>query len=153
MIDGGGSGAPIRAILSRHANACGVLYELPSVVAEASSVLNTSGLRERCRVIGGDFFRAIPAGGTTYLLCWILHDWPDEAAVTTLRRVRAAMAPGARLIAVARLLDANPTRCDAYHLLHEPNMLMLFNGRERGEAEFNAFMAEVGLAAVRPILV
>ncbi len=150
---GGGSGALLRAILTRHADARGVLHDRPEVVAGAPAVLDSPGLRERCEVVGGDFFRSVPAGGTTYLLCWILHDWPDEAAAAILRSVRAAMPAGARLVVVDRLLDADPGRCDAYDLLEDVNMLVLLGGCERTEAEFNALMAASGFAPVTPALV
>ena len=150
---GGGSGALLRAVLTRHAGTRGVLYDLPSVVALATTVLDTPELRERCQMIGGDFFRSVPTSGTTYLLCWVLHDWPDEAAVAILRRVRAAMTPGARLVIVDRLLDDDPARCDANDLREDLNMLVLFGGGERTASEFNALMVEAGLTAVRPTLV
>ncbi len=149
---GGGSGALLRAILSRNPRASGLLYDLPSVVAGAPAVLDTADLRERCRVVGGDFFQSVPAGGSTYLLCWVLHDWPDDAAITILRSLRAAMAPGARLVIIDRLLDADPAQCDAYDLLHDINMLVLFQGRERTEAEFNRLMAEAKFSNVAPTL-
>lgn len=150
---GGGSGALLRAVLSRRPDARGILYDLPEVIAGSSTVLNTPGLRERCDVVGGDFFRSVPAGGTTYLLCWILHDWPDEAAVEILRSVRAAMPAGARLVVVDRLLDADPGKCNAYDLLEDVNMLVLLGGCERTEAEFNALMASSGFAPITPTLV
>lgn len=154
VIDvGGGSGALLRAVLGRHPDARGVLYDRPEVVAGASAVLDTPDLRGRCDVIAGDFFHAVPAGGTTYLLCWILHDWPDEAAAAILRSVRAAVPAGGRLVIADRLLDADPSRCDAFDLLEDVNMLVLLGGRERTEAEFNALMAASGFAPITPTLV
>lgn len=150
---GGGSGALLRAILTRHPDARGVLYDRPEVVAVAPAVLDTPELRERCEVVGGDFFRSVPAGGTTYLLCWILHDWPDEAAAAILRSVRAAMPAGARLVVVDRLLDPDPSMCNAYDLLEDINMLVLLGGCERTEAEFNALMAASGFASITPTLI
>ena len=150
---GGGSGALLRAVLGRHPDARGVLYDLPEVVAGSSAVLDTPDLQRRCDVISGDFFRSVPMGGTTYLLCWILHDWPDEAATAILRSVHAAMPDGARLVIVDRLLDAGPGKCDAFDLLEDVNMLVLLGGRERTEAEFNALMKASGFAPITPVLV
>ena len=150
---GGGSGALLRAVLGRYPDARGILYDCPEVVAGAPAVLDVPDLRRRCDVVGGDFFHAVPAGGTTYLLCWILHDWPDEAAAAILRSVRAAMPAGGRLVIVDRLLDADPGKCDAFDLLEDVNMLVLLGGRERTEAEFNALMAASGFAPITPILV
>ena len=104
-------------------------------------------------MVAGDFFRSVPTGGTTYILCWILHDWPDEAAAAILRSVRAAMPDGARLVIVDRLLDADPGRCNAFDLLEDVNMLVLLGGCERTEAEFNTLMAASGFAPITPLLV
>ena len=147
---GGGSGALLRAILQRHAGIRGILYDLPNVVAGASSVLDSTDLRARCSVEAGSFLEAVPKGGATYLLSWILHDWPDAAAITILRVIRAAMAPEARLIIIDQLLD--PARCDSGALINDLNMLVLFGGSERTEAEFNALMAEAGFSNVIPTL-
>ena len=143
----------LRATLGRHPDARGILYDRPEVFAGAPAVLDTPELRERCEVVGGDFFRSVPAGGTTYLLCWILHDWPDEAATAILRSVRAAMPAEARLIIVDRLINPDPGRCDAFDLLEDINMLVLLGGCERTEAEFNALMAASGFAPITPALV
>ena len=150
---GGGSGALLRAVLGQHHDARGILYDRLEVVAGAPAVLDTPGLRGRCNVVGGDFFDAVPTGGTTYLLCWILHDWPDEAAAAILRSVRAAMPAGGRLVIVDRLLDADPGKCDLFDLLEDVNMLVLLGGRERTEAEFNSLMAASGFAPITPVLV
>ena len=147
---GGGSGALLRALLNSHASMRGVLYDLPSVVAGASVVLDSPELQARCRVEAGSFLESVPRGGTTYLLSWILHDWPDTAAITILRATRAAMAPEARLVIIDQLLDDDPARCDSGALINDLNMLVLFGGCERTEAQFNALMTEAGFAVITP---
>jgi hypothetical protein len=155
---GGGEGLLLRAILARHPQVQGILFDLPDVVARAPDLLAAGGVADRCRVVAGDFFRSVPGGGTVYVLSWILHDWPDERAVDILRTIRQAMPHGARLVIVDRLLAADPKVCDPYDLLEDINMFVLFHGRERTEADFNVVLAQSGFGkltagTVRPTFV
>ncbi len=89
----GGRGALLAAILNAHPAAHGVLFDQPHVVAHAGPVLEAAGVRDRCRIVEGSFFDAVPDGGDAYVLKWILHDWEDERALAILRACRQAMGP------------------------------------------------------------
>ena len=60
---GGGQGALLAEILSRHAQLKGILFDLPSVVAGARPVLEEAGVADRCQALPGDMFTAVPEGG------------------------------------------------------------------------------------------
>jgi hypothetical protein len=66
------------------------LYDQPQVVADAPTLLQEHGIDARVRIERGSFFETVPAGGDLYVLKLIIHDWPDEQAVTILRNVRDA---------------------------------------------------------------
>ena len=74
-----------------------ILFYRPEVLAGAETTLAAAGLRDRCELVDGDFFDAVPTGGDAYVLSQILHDWPDAEAAAILRTCHRAMAPGARL--------------------------------------------------------
>ena len=105
-------------------------------------------LAEEC--VAGDFFERVPAGGDTYVLSRVLHDWDDTDARRILDTCRAAMAPAARLLVIdavlpVRALDApGAIRMD----LH---MLMLFGSRERTEAELGALLGAAGFTVARVV--
>jgi len=145
---GGGEGHLLRALLMKHPTAQGTLLDVPDVVGAAEAAMHASGVGDRCRAIGGDFFEAVPAGGSVYLLSWILHDWGDREAQRILTTVRAAMAPAARLLILERLLDDDARRCAPYDLLEDLNMLVLLQGRERTEMEFNALLTASGFGVL-----
>ena len=42
------------------------------------------------------------------MLKTVIHDWPDEQARDILRTCRRAMAPGARLLIIERLMPSAP---------------------------------------------
>src|SRR5262249_53395524 len=69
LVDvGGGHGILIAAILRAHPQLRGVLFDLPQVVEGAQPSLESAGLVERCAVMGGNFFQAVPSGGDVYIL-------------------------------------------------------------------------------------
>jgi hypothetical protein len=141
--------------LQAHPTLRGILFDLPHVVAGAAPVLASAGVAERCTVIGGSFFEAVPTGGDAYLLKYILHDWDDARAGTILRRCRDAMTSDAVLLLIEHVL---PERLEAGVLAQrmtrlDLEMLVLTpGGRERTEAEFGALLEQAGFAllAVRP---
>ena len=47
-------------------------------------------------MVGGDFLEPVPAGGDTYLLSLVLHDWPDQQAARILANIAAAGGSGTR---------------------------------------------------------
>jgi hypothetical protein len=84
-----------------------------------------------------------------HLLKHIVHDWDDEQARRLLRNCRRALAPGGKLLLVEMTLpeDNRPSAAQPMDL----NMLTLFGGRERTEAEFRGLLAEAGFRMERMI--
>jgi hypothetical protein len=147
---GGGRGALLAAILSAYPAANGILFDQPAVVAEASALLAQAGVADRCQVVGGDFFVAVPDGGDVYLLRLVLHDWDDERCVAILRTCRRAMAPEARLLVVEPLLP--PGDEPSYGKYQDIQMLvMLPGGRERTEDEHRALLDAAGFRLTRVV--
>jgi hypothetical protein len=103
-------------------------------------------VRDRCDLVGGDFLAEVPAGGDAYVLASIIHDWPDEQAVAILRACHRAMAPGARVWLIERMLAAGDA--DYFTKLLDLLMLVLFGARERGFEEYRALLEAAGFAEV-----
>ena len=149
---GGGHGRLIAAVLSANPSLRGVLFDLPSVVRGATGLLAQARVADRCRVLGGDMFAAVPEGGDLYLLKSVIHDWDDGRALAVLANCRRAMqAPGSRLLLVERLLPERmePTPAARSHALGDLNMLVRTGGLERTEGEFRKLLDEAGLRLVR----
>lgn len=64
---GGGHGALLYGILSKHLKVRGILTDLPHVVAGATP-LRSKPMAERCEIIGVDLFRRVPSGADGYLM-------------------------------------------------------------------------------------
>ncbi len=78
----------------------GTLFDLPHVVANAAQLLRDAGVADRCEVVGGDFFAAVPEGGDAYILRAILHDWEDTEATAILSSCRRAIGAEGRLLVI-----------------------------------------------------
>jgi SAM-dependent methyltransferase len=145
---GGGSGLLLTALLNRHPKVHGVLFDQPAVADRARSTLESSGLRDRCQVQGGDFLSSVPKGADAYLLQHILHDWEDREAIAILRNCREAMKPDGKILVVEMVLP----------LGNEPSfgkwldlMMLLVGGRERTYEEYSRLFSEAGLHLSRVI--
>lgn len=145
---GGGHGALLHAILSANPRLRGVLADLPAVVAGAAG-WRSEPIAHRCSVVATDFFESVPDGADGYLMKLIVHDWNDEDAVKILRNCRRAIRPNGRLLLIEWVLKG-PNEPDPGRAL-DLQMLVMFRGRERTEADFAALLREAGFSLMRVI--
>ena len=148
LVDvGGGNGALMIGILEANPRLRGVVFDLPDVAERARKQIAESGLGERCRAVGGDFFEEVPRGGDAYLLKHVIHDWSDERALTILKNCHRSMAANARLLIVEgvypRRIDQSPESRGA--AANDVNMLVNTGGRQRSEAEFRSLYDAAGI--------
>lgn len=140
LVDvGGGCGTLIASILAANPNLKGILFDQPDVVSKASSVLEASGVADRCEIVKGDFFEAVPTGADTYVLSNILHNWDDERAAAILQNCRRAIAESGTILVVETVLSGKDE--PALARVHDLSMLVLTRGRERTEDEFSKLLA------------
>ncbi len=149
---GGGKGTLLVEILRRHPHLQGIVFEAPTVAARAEAVLDAADLGDRCEVLAGDFFTAVPPGADCYLLANVLHDWDDARAAEILGNCRRAMARAGRVLIVERLIPTDRGRA-LPTLLSDITMLVITGGQERTNDEYGTLLAAAGLrlTAVRPV--
>jgi hypothetical protein len=145
LVDvGGGHGQMLASILAAHPSLQGVLLDLPTVVAGALPLLERAGIADRCQVIAGDFFTAVPEGLETYLLSRVIHDWDDERAMAILTRCHQAMQPGGKVLLVERVILTGGSP-QLLVLESDVQMLVLsYGGRERTDAQYGALLSAAG---------
>lgn len=149
LVDvGGGRGALLAGILARYPRLHGTLVDQPHVLTTAEPFLQGqgAGIRERCRIVAGDFFASVPSGGDAYLLKAILHDWDDARAVAILKTCRAAMGPEATLLVIEMEIRPEAEGLDA--ALTDLRMLVGPGGQERSRAEYATLLAGGGFQLV-----
>jgi hypothetical protein len=137
---GGGRGHLLRAILDTAPLAAGVLFELPHVIADASSA-------PRLELVAGDFFKDRLPRADLYLLMEVLHDWADADVARILAAVRRASPPHARLLIVESFVGETQGLGRTIDIV----MLALTGGRERTRAEYSALLAAAGFRLERVI--
>jgi hypothetical protein len=144
---GGGQGRHLAALLAAVPSLRGILADRPGVIVGAPEVLAAAGVTDRCAVVAADFFVAVPTGGDAYVLSQIIHDWPDEEALAILRVCHQAMAPGARLWLLERVMPLGD-QIEPDLALFDLAMLTLLGGKERTAAEYRALLAAAGFTQV-----
>lgn len=143
IIDvGGGHAGLLTSILKASPDPAGVVFDLPSTIEGAKVRIAAEGLAQRCEVVGGDFFKEVPAGGDLYILKLIIHDWDEERAVAILRNIHRAMPEGGKLLLVETLVpEVNEP---SFSKLFDLHMMVMTGGRERTEAEYAALFEAAG---------
>ena len=141
---GGGTGRLLADLLADHPDRRGVLFDLPTVVERAPSVLEAAGVADRVDLVGGSFFEGVPGGADRYVLVSVIHDWDDERAVTILTNTRDALDGDARILVVEQVRDPS----EAPFISDHSDLLMLVlsgAGRERTNEEFERLFTAAGL--------
>ena len=145
---GGGNGLALAAILRRHPEMRGILFDLPAVAERAREVVAVCGVYDRLTFVGGDFFDSVPASGDAYLLRHVLHDWDDGKAVSILRNCRDAMDPDGRVLVVETVIPSGNEPCFGKWL---DLMMLVVGGRERTRKQYGRLFSAAGLRLTRVV--
>jgi len=145
----GGHGQVLTSILREYPAMRGVLFDLDHVVAGAASTVEAAGVRDRCEMVSGDFFKAVPTGGDAYIMKNILHDWDDDRAIAILKNIRIALDEGAggRVILLESVIP--PGNQPDFGKLLDIEMLLMPGGRERTAEEFESLFDRAGFDLTR----
>jgi hypothetical protein len=152
LIDvGGGQGVLLTTLLHAYPQMRGVLFDLPTVVEGAREAMASAGVADRCTLAAGDFFTEVPRGGDAYTLKQVIHNWDDARAIALLKNCRQAMAPGARLLLIERIIA--PDHGPAPALL-DITVLVNTGAGGRTEAEYRVLLTAAGftLTTIVPTL-
>ncbi|WP_018785636.1 methyltransferase [Micromonospora sp. CNB394] len=143
LVDvGGGRGAILGVVLSRHPHLRGTLIDLPYAVEGAASVLDELGVADRCDVVAGDFRSGVPTDGDVYLLSAVVHSWSDDDSARLIRR---CLAHGERVLVVDEVLaDAGLPA-----LLKDLQLMVFSGGRLRTMEEYESLFARAGARLLR----
>ncbi len=151
---GVGSGSQLIAVLKRYPQMTGIMLDLPNTAKMAEKNVKASELEDRCRVVGGSFFEAVPDGGDIYMMRHVIHNWNDEKCIQILSNIRKVLPEHGKVLIIE---DIVPDKIDvsSWHelSLSDPSFavwwdLSMFassDGAERTEAEFGDLYAKSGL--------
>jgi demethylspheroidene O-methyltransferase len=146
MDVGGGEGAFVAAIASRHRGLSLTLVDLPAVAARADSKLaNIASIR----VVGADFRgESLPLGADVVTLVRVLHDHDDDVALALLRKIRDALPEGGTVLIGEPMADAASAETvgAAYFGFY---FLAMGQGRARRADEIERLLAQAGFGKFR----
>jgi hypothetical protein len=140
----GGVGHMLAAILEHRPDARGILLDSPEIIEQADGFLRERGLADRIECRGGDLFGRLDVRADVYAMKWILHDWGDDACRDILKRVRATMPSGSRLVTID--LHHESAHLSGFTAMMDVLMLVFCEGgRERSPQQVHALMRDAGL--------
>ena len=143
---GGGDGTFLLRAAGRARRAKLILFDLPAVASLARVRFQRAGLGDRAVAVGGDFRQDdLPRGADLVTLIRVLHDHDDDTVRSLLRRARAALAPGGKLLVSEPMRETPGARAmgDAYFGFY---LLAMGRGRPRSAAEHDRLLREAGFA-------
>ncbi len=146
----GGRGTLLAHVLAQHPHLQGILFDQPKVVRGARPLLESWGVADRVKLVGGSFFESVPEGCDVYMMRDILHDWDDERAVAILKTIRKAMTAGSRLLVAEMVMteDDAPFPGKVYDI---EMMTVTSDGKQRTPSQFRALFAQAGMTFSRVI--
>ena len=146
---GGGNGSQITGILQRHTTMKGILFDMPHVIERAKNQIESAGLSNRCELVAGNFFDAVPTGADVYMMRHIVHDWDDEKSLTILRNCHQAMLSNGKLLIVESVIPPGNEPFGGKFL--DLVMLLIPGGKERTEDEYRALLDKAGFELTRVV--
>jgi hypothetical protein len=145
-VDIGGSHANlIGGLLQQHAQARGIVFDLPGTVEEGHAGWKDAPFADRLQAVGGNFFESVPQADL-YLLKSILHDWRDTEALAILQTIRRAIQPGGRVAIIENVLPDDGSAHRGWG--SDVTMMMITGGRERTRAEYARLLGDAGFEEI-----
>jgi hypothetical protein len=111
-------------------------------------LIDSYGVADRCEIMGGDFFRSVPAGDI-HILKHIIHDWNDEQSITILKNCRNVMNKGGKVLVVEMVLPEGNE--PSFGKFMDLQMLLYLRGCERTETEYRVLFGQAGFELSRVI--
>jgi SAM-dependent methyltransferase len=139
----GGTGSFLIAVLQHHNALKGTLFELPGACAVARQRLANELERSRIDVVEGDVFKdPLPGGHDVVLIANVVHVFSAAHNIELMRKIRAHVMPGARLLLVDLWTDPSHSQPSAAALMSGQFLLTSGEGQAYSEQEADEWLAQ-----------
>jgi len=139
----GGTGSFLIAVLQHHNALKGTLFELPGACAVARQRLANELERRRIDVVEGDVFKdPLPGGHDVVLIANVVHVFSAAHNIELMRKIRAHVMPGARLLLVDLWTDPSHSQPSAAALMSGQFLLTSGEGQVYSEQEADEWLAQ-----------
>ena len=141
----GGTGLFLVAVLKRHANLRGTLFELPGPCAVARQKLANLPEGSRIDVVEGDVLRdPLPADHDALIVANTAHVFSVPHNLELMRKMRAGVQPGARLLLVDLWTDPGHTQPGPAALISGEFLVISGEGQAYSEQEADTWLGQTG---------
>ena len=141
----GGTGSYLIAALQRHDAVQGTLFELPGACAVARQKLATEPVRSRIEVVEGDLFKdPLPDGHDALIVANTVHVLSAAHNVELMRKLRAHVRPGAKLLLVDLWTDPSHSQPLAAAFMSGTFLLTSGEGQTYSEQEADDWLGQTG---------
>jgi ubiquinone/menaquinone biosynthesis C-methylase UbiE len=141
----GGTGSFLVAVLKRHANLRGTLFELPGPCAVARQKLAKLPEGSRIDVVEGDVFSdPLPADHDALIVANTAHVFSVPHNLELMRKMRAGVQPGARLLLVDLWTDPSHTQPGPAALISGEFLVISGEGQAYSEQEADTWLGQTG---------
>jgi acetylserotonin N-methyltransferase len=128
-----------------------VVFDLPDAVPLAEEFVEQALVKDRVRVVSGDFFVDSLPPGDVYALGRIVHDWTEAKIDALLARIYEQLPQGGAILIAEKLLNDDKTG-PRWAQMQSLNMLSCTEGKERTLGEYRQLLARAGFADVRGVV-
>ncbi len=152
LDEGGGSGAVSIAFAREYHQLECVVWDLPVVCEQAAKFAADADLSARVKTFAGDFHADDFPGGDgnpeydVILFSQILHDWSPETGAELLRKARAALPHGGRVVIHEKLVGPDAPLANA---LVDLDMLVWTEGQQWTESGLRQALEAAGFSEIR----
>ncbi len=149
LVDvGGGRGSFVTAMLKHWRHLEARVLERPESITPLRERVIKEGLSDRCEVVDGDFFDAVPSGADLYTIKHVLHDWDDEPARVILKNIARAMPDPGRLLIIEAVCSPSG-ETDPIIKLRDVEQMIWTGGRVRTRGQWEDLLASASLQLER----
>jgi SAM-dependent methyltransferase len=142
---GGGTGSFLVAVLRRYHALKGTLFELPGACAVARQRLAREPEGTRIEVVDGDVFNdPLPEGHDALIVANTVHVFSAAHNIELLRKMRAHVRPGARLLLADLWTDPTRTHPPGAALMSGEFLVIAGEGQAYSEQEAGEWLAQTG---------
>jgi hypothetical protein len=148
---GQGDGELIASILQTKQSLRGVHFDTPARLGRAKSAIERAGVSDRCELVAGDIFEAVPKGDG-YIVKNSIHDYDDVKAGKILSHLHQAMAEAknSKLLIVEMIVPPGNEPSLA-KILDVEALIMTPGAIERTAEQYSALLATSGFKVNRII--
>jgi SAM-dependent methyltransferase len=142
---GGGTGSFLLAVLRRYDALKGTLFELPGACAVARQRLAREPEGTRIEVVEGDVFNdPLPEGHDALIVANTVHVFSTAHNIELMRKIRAHVRPGARLLLADLWTDPTHTQPVAAALMSGEFLVIAGEGQTYSEEEAGQWLGQTG---------